>query len=109
MKRPPRLDTLASFQTAIRTPNGSGGFEVEWEEQFSEYVALKRDQGRVEVYAAAPRTAQPITVTLRDSERARQVDISWRIMVGEIELSITEWPRPAFNPRFLEIATERGP
>lgn len=69
-----------AFQKADWIDDGYGGSTSDWVTQFEEPARMKPGIGSETVIASRLAGVQPFTITIRSSERTRQITPAWRIV-----------------------------
>lgn len=105
------LDYHASFSMRESVETDMGGTEDAWVPQFVEWAGVKHLRGGESVMQARLASRNPVIVTIRNSERARQITSEWQVRLrsrsGVVkEYAIKEDPRPTEADGFLEFLAE---
>lgn len=106
---PGDLIEAVAFDALTGTPDGSGGVTQAWQEQFSTRAAFRYLRGGESVIAARLAGSQPVVVTIRAQDAARQITPEWRMRdtrrgtAYNIRAII-----PSDDRKFLEITAESG-
>ena len=107
----PVLDYHAAFSMRESVETDMGGTVDDWVPQFSEWAGVKHLRGGESVMQARLASRNPVIVTIRNSERARQITSEWMVRLrsrsGVVkEYAIKEDPRPTEVDGFLEFLAE---
>lgn len=105
------LDHRATFSLRETVETDMGGTQDEWVPQFVEWAGVKHLRGGEAVMQARMGSRNPVVVTVRNSERARQITSEWRVTLrsrtGIVkEYEVREDPRPGEGDGFLEMLAE---
>ena len=113
MKRPiaSALDHCAIFSQRREISDEYGGTRDEWVPQFTEWAEVKYLRGGERIMEARLASRNPAVITIRNSERARQITSEWQVELrsrsGVTKVyAIKEDPRPASFDGFLEMLAE---
>lgn len=104
-----RLDSAMAFDEPTQTPDGSGGTDAGWAERYACRASIRYLRGTEAVMAARLAGRQPVVVTIRDCNEARQITTAWRMRderAGTIYniRSIV----PSDDRRWIELTAESG-
>ena len=105
------LDHRAEFSLRESIEDDMGGTRDEWVLQFVEWAGVKYLRGTEAVMQARLTSRNPMIVTVRNSERARQITSEWRIVLRSrsgvtFVAEVREDPRPANRDGYLEMLCE---
>ena len=106
-----RLDHRAIFSARREISDEYGGTRDEWVPQFTEWADVKYLRGGESVMQARMASRNPVIVTIRNSERARQITSEWQVELrsrsGVTKVyQIKEDPRPVDGDAMLEMLAE---
>ena len=106
-----RLDHRAIFSARREISDEYGGTRDEWVPQFTEWADVKYLRGGESVMQARMASRNPVIVTIRNSERARQITSEWQVELrsrsGVTKVyQIKEDPRPVDGDAMLEMMAE---
>lgn len=103
------LRGLVIFERRAETSDGAGNeISGDWTEQFSERARIQPRLGGEEVVAARLTGVQPYIVTVRSSQRTRQVTTAWRIVDARAGVDAAGEPRRILNIASLANVDERN-
>lgn len=107
----PVLDYHAAFSMRESVETDMGGTVDDWVPQFSEWAGVKHLRGGESVMQARLASRNPVIVTIRNSERARQITSEWKVRLrsrsGVVkDYEVKEDPRPTEADGFLEFLAE---
>ena len=105
------LDHRAIFSARREISDEYGGTRDEWVPQFTELAGVKYLRGGESVMQARLASRNPVIVTIRNSERARQITSEWQVELRDRTgirktYQIKEDPRPTEASGFLEMLAE---
>ena len=105
------LDYHAAFSMRESVETDMGGTEDAWVLQFVEWAGVKHLRGGESVMQARLASRNPVIVTIRNSERARQITSEWRVTLRSrsgvtFVAEIREDPRPSEGDGYLEMLAE---
>ena len=105
------LDYHASFSMRESVETDMGGTVDDWVPQFVEWAGVKHLRGGESVMQARLASRNPVIVTIRNSERARQITSEWMVRLrsrsGVVkDYEVKEDPRPTEADGFLEFLAE---
>ena len=105
------LDHRAIFSVRREISDEYGGTRDEWVPQFTEWADVKYLRGGESVMQARMASRNPVIVTIRNSERARQITSEWQVELrsrsGVTKVyQIKEDPRPVDGDAMLEMLAE---
>ena len=106
-----RLDHRAIFSARREISDEYGGTRDDWVPQFSEWAEVKYLRGGEAVMQARMASRNPVIVSIRNSERARQITSEWQVELrsrsGVTKVyQIKEDPRPVDGDAMLEMLAE---
>ena len=107
----PMLDYHASFSMRESVETDMGGTVDDWVHQFNEPANVRHLRGGESVMQARLASRNPVIVTIRNSERARQITSEWKVSLrsrsGVVkDYEVKEDPRPTEADGFLEFLAE---
>ena len=107
----PVLDYHAAFSMRESVETDMGGTVDDWVHQFNEPANVKHLRGGESVMQARLASRNPVIVTIRNSERARQITSEWQVELRDRTgirktHQIKEDPRPSEASGFLEMLAE---
>ena len=105
------LDHRAIFSARREISDEYGGTRDEWVPQFTEWAEVKYLRGGEAVMQARMASRNPVIVSIRNSERARQITSEWQVELrsrsGVTKVyQIKEDPRPVDGDAMLEMLAE---
>ena len=105
------LDHRAIFSARREISDEYGGTRDEWVPQFTEWAGVKYLRGGESVMQARMASRNPVIVTIRNSERARQITSEWQVELrsrsGVTKIyAVKEDPRPEGLDGFLSMLAE---
>lgn len=104
------LDTRCAFEQQVETPDGGGGFSLEWTEQFSRWGAFAFPSLRAQQEAIAGGAVQSTTggtLTVREDTQTKLITHKWRVVAKGRTWNIRE-VRPGERTGFLRMSVEAG-
>ena len=106
-----RLDHHAIFSARREISDEYGGTRDEWVPQFTEWAGVKYLRGGEGVMQARLASRNPVIVSVRNSERARQITSEWQVELrsrsGVTKIyAVKEYPRPSEQDAYLEMLAE---
>lgn len=107
----PVLDYHASFSMRESVETDMGGTVDDWVPQFNEPANVRHLRGGESVMQARLASRNPVIVTIRNSERARQITSEWQVELRDRTgirktYQIKEDPRPSEAGGLLEFLAE---
>ncbi len=107
----PVLDYHAAFSMREIVETDMGGTEDAWVHQFNEPANVRHLRGGESVMQARLASRNQVIVTIRNSERARQITSEWQVRLrsrsGVVkDYEVKEDPRPTEADGFLEFLAE---
>lgn len=107
----PVLDYHAAFSMRESVETDMGGTEDAWVHQFNEPANVRHLRGGESVMQARLASRNPVIVTIRNSERARQITSEWQVELRDRTgirktYQVKEDPRPTEASGFLEMLAE---
>lgn len=105
------FDHRAIFSARREISDEYGGTHDEWVPQFTEWAEVKYLRGGESVMQARMASRNPVIVSIRNSERARQITSEWQVELrsrsGVTKIyQIKEDPRPEGLDGYLEMLAE---
>lgn len=105
------LDHRAIFSARREISDEYGGTRDEWVPQFAEWAEVTYLRGTEAVMQARLASRNPVVVTIRNSERARQITSEWQVELrsrsGVTKVyAVKEDPRPEGLDGFLSMLAE---
>ena len=105
------LDHRAIFSQRREISDEYGGTRDEWVPQFTEWAEVKYLRGGEAVMQARMASRNPVIVTIRNSERARQITSEWQVELrsrsGVTKVyAVKEDPRPSEQDAYLAMLAE---
>jgi SPP1 family predicted phage head-tail adaptor len=98
-----------AFDMPTQFPDGLGGTEEGWSEQFTAFANFKYLRGTETVMAARLTGRQPVVVTIRQSDAARLVTTDWRMRDARRgTVYNVRGVTPTDDRAYLEILCESG-
>ena len=106
-----RLDHRAIFSARRKISDEYGGTREEWVPQFTEWAGVKYLRGGESVMQARLSSRNPVIITIRNSERARQITSEWQVELRSRSgvnkvYAVKEDPRPEGLDGFLSMLVE---
>ena len=106
-----RLDHRATFSARREISDEYGGTRDEWVPQFTEWAEVKYLRGGERIMEARLASRNPVIVSIRNSERARQITSEWQVELrsrsGVTKVyAVKEDPRPSEHDAYLEMLAE---
>ena len=98
-----------AFDAPLTGPDGSGGVVIGWQERFQTRAHFRYLRGGETVVAARLAGRQPVVVTIRAHDSARQITPAWRMR--DVGLGVAYNIRaivPSGDRKWLEITAEGG-
>lgn len=103
------LIEAVAFDKLTGTPDGSGGEDQDWGEQFTTRASFRYLRGGESVIAARLSGTQPVVVRIRAHPASRQITTGWRMRdtrrgtVYNIRTVV-----PTDDRQYLELTCESG-
>ena len=105
------LDHRATFQSPVQERDEDGQIVQGWRDEFTGWANVRYLRGGESVMQARLASRNPVIVTIRNSERARQITSEWQVELRDRTgirktYQIKEDPRPSEASGFLEMLAE---
>lgn len=104
-----RLIESVAFDKLVSVPDGYGGTETTWEEQFACRANFRYLRGSEKVIAARLEGVQPVVVTIRQQDASEVVTPDWRMRdVRRGTVYAVRTIIPSDDRRWFELTVESG-
>ena len=77
--RPGKMDRRVALDAEVKTPDGYGGHDAEWQEQFTAWAEFRYERGKEAVEASALTGTATFKVCLRSSQASRAITAEYRL------------------------------
>lgn len=103
-----RLRKRVTFEKEVRTPDGGGGYSLDWRPEMTVWGGLQVERGRERVEAGRLNAAIGAVLTIRSSRDARALSPANRVIIDEETWNIRSITNPDSRNKYLELVVEKG-
>lgn len=104
-----RLRKRVRFEAEVRTPDGAGGYSVDWALALEVWGGLQVERGREKIDAGRLADAVAGVLTIRSSTEARDLlSGANRVMIDGEAWNVRSVTNPDQKNKYLELVVEKG-
>lgn len=102
------LRRRAAFKRQDETPDGAGGFTIDWTTVTTVWASLMPERGSERIEGGRLEANLGAVLRVRSSATTRAITESYKVTIDSVDYQIRSISNPDQRNKFIEMTVERG-